>query len=153
MQRGDGKVRAEIVHGDGPPDQLVLPAPTLMPVAAIEHLIGRLEAKAVSFPALMFDAEVLGDALLVEVTEQERGPPRSVRPADKTLAALPAKSWPVFMTFTRGRAQQQQPLFTVSALVFENGVLDRLTVETGLVTVTANLQSLELRTPPNCPRS
>jgi len=37
--------------------------------------------------------------------------------------------------------------------VFDNGVLDRLTVETGLVTVTADLQALEMRPLPNCPRS
>ncbi len=153
VERRDGEVRAEIVRGDGPADQLVLPAPTMMPVAAVEHLVGRLQAKALSFPALMFDAEVLGDAFLVEVTEQEGGPPRASKPGAKGISGLPSKSWPVFMSFTRGRSQQQEPLFTVSALVFENGVLDRLTVETGLVTVTADLQSLEMRPFPSCPRS
>jgi len=57
------------------------------------------------------------------------------------------------MTFTRGREQQQRPLFTVSTQVFDSGVLDHLTVETGLVIITADLQSLEMRTPPVCPRS
>jgi hypothetical protein len=57
------------------------------------------------------------------------------------------------MTFTRGRQQDQRPLFTVSALVFDNGVLDRLTVETGLLSVTADLQALEMRPAPVCPRS
>ena len=67
--------------------------------------------------------------------------------------ALPAgKSWPVFMTFTRGRQQDQRPLFTVSALVFDNCVLDRLTVETGLLSVTADLEALEMRPAPVCPR-
>ena len=36
---------------------------------------------------------------------------------------------------------------------FENGVLDRLTIDTGLVTVTADLQALEMRPVPTCPRS
>ena len=36
---------------------------------------------------------------------------------------------------------------------FESGVLDHLTVETGLVSVTADLQSLEMRRAPVCPRS
>jgi hypothetical protein len=57
------------------------------------------------------------------------------------------------MTFTRGRDQQQRPLFTVSTQVFDSGVLDHLTVETGLVTITADLQSLEMRKAPVCPRS
>lgn len=153
VQRQGGEVKAEIVQAGGSPNQFVLPSPTLMPVAAIDHLVERLQAKAVSFPALMFDAEVLGDAFLIEVIEQERGQLRSGRPADKPVAAPAAKSWPVFMSFTRGRQQDQRPLFSVAALVFENGVLDRLTVETGLVTVTADLQALELRPVPTCPRS
>ena len=57
------------------------------------------------------------------------------------------------MSFTRGREQQQKPLFTLKTQVFESGVLDRLTVETGLVTVTADLVNLEMRKPPTCPRS
>ena len=153
MQRQGGELRAEVVQSGGPPNQFVLPPPTLMPVAAIDHLVGRLQAKAASFPALMFDAEVMGDAFLIDVTEQERSQLRAARPADKPVASPSAKSWPVFMTFTRGRQQDQRPLFTVAALVFENGVLDRLTIETGLVTVTADLQALEMRPIPTCPRS
>ncbi|MBM3650983.1 MAG: DUF1849 family protein [Alphaproteobacteria bacterium] len=153
VQRERGEVRAEILAAGRPPNQVILPPPTLMPVAAIDHLVGRLQAKAVSFPALMFDAEVLGDAFLIEVTEQERHQLRSARPADKPVVTPAANSWPVFMTFTGGRQQDQRPLFTVGALVFDNGVLDRLTIDTGLVTVTADLQALELRPSPSCPKS
>ena len=153
VQRQGGELRAEIVQAGGPPNQFVLPPLTLMPVAAIDHLIERLRANAASFPTLMFDAEVMGDAFLIEVTEQQRSELRAARPADKPMAAPSAKSWPVFMTFTRGRQQDTRPLFSVGALVFDNGVLDRLTVDTGLVTVTADLQSLEMRPVPSCPRS
>ncbi len=153
VQRQGGELRAEIVQPGGPPNQFVLPPPTLMPVAAIDHLIERLRANAASFPAMMFDAEVMGDAFLIDVTEQERSQLRAARPPDKPVTGLPAKSWPVFMTFTRGRQQDTRPLFSVGALVFDNGVLDRLTVETGLITVTADLQSLETRPVPTCPRS
>jgi len=153
VQRTGGETRAEIIHPDGPPSQFALPVPTLMPVAAINHLIDRLRAGAASFPALMFDAEVISDAFLIEVTELGNGRLRGSRPAGKPVTLPNAKSWPAFMTFTRGREQTQKPLFSVTALVFDNGVLDRLTVETGLVTVTADLQSLEMRPAPNCPRS
>jgi hypothetical protein len=153
VQRQGGELKAEILQAGGPPNQFVLPAPTLMPVAAIDHLVGRLQARAASFPALMFDPEVMGDAFLIDVTEQEHSRLRAARPADKPVAAPSVKSWPVFMSFTRGRRQDQRPLFTVGALVFENGVLDRLTVDTGLVTVTADLLALEMRPVPNCPRS
>jgi EipB-like len=153
VQRKGGETRAEIVIAGSPPDQFVLPPPTLMPVAAIDHMIRQLQANAASFPALMFDGEVIGDAFLIDVTEQDRAALRLARPADEPVALPTGKSWPVFMTFTRGRRQDQRPLFTVSALVFDNGVLDRLTVETGLLSVTADLQALEMRTAPVCPRS
>jgi hypothetical protein len=153
VQRKAGETRAEIVLAGSPPNQFVLPPPTLMPVAAIDHLVHQLQANAASFPALMFDGEVIGDAFLIDVTEQDRAALRAARPADQPVAMPTAKSWPVFMTFTRGREQDQRPLFTVSALVFDNGVLDRLTVETGLLSVTADLQALEMRPAPVCPRS
>lgn len=153
VQRQGGELRAEVVQPGSPPNQFVLPPPTLMPVAAIAHLITQLQAKAASFPALMFDAEVMGDAFLIDVTEQQRSQLRAARPVDRPVTSPSAKAWPVLMTFTRGRRQDERPLFTVGALVFENGVLDRLTIETGLVTVTADLQALEMRAIPNCPRS
>jgi EipB-like len=153
VRRKGGETRAEIVTAGSPPNQFVLPPPTLMPVAAIDHLIHQLQANAASFPALMFDGEVIGDAFLIDVTEQDRAQLRAARPADEPVVLPAGKSWPVFMTFTRGRQQDQRPLFTVSALVFNNGVLDRLTVETGLLSVTADLQALEMRPAPVCPRS
>ena len=87
VQRQGGELKAEIVQAGAPPNQFVLPPPTLMPVAAIDHLIERLRANAASFPALMFDAEVMGDAFLIEVTEQQRSQLRAARPADKPVAA------------------------------------------------------------------
>jgi hypothetical protein len=151
VQRAGKELRAEIVSPNGP-KQFVLPSPTLMPVGAINHLIERLGAGATSFPTLAFDAEVIGDAFLVDVTEIDPGVLRGRRPGDGTVA-VPGRSWPVFMTFTRGREQQRKPLFTLKAQIFESGVLDRLTVETGLVVVTADLTRLEMRKAPVCPRS
>lgn len=153
VQKVGGELRAEITQAGAPPSQFVLPASTLMPVAAIDHLIERLRANAAAFPALMFDPEVMGDVFLIDVTQLDDDRLRGPRPMDKPVAVPKGKSWPVFMTFTRGRQQAQRPVFSVTAQVFENGVLDRLTVDTGLVTVTADLQSLEMRPTANCPRS
>ena len=50
VQRKGGEMRAEIVLAGSPPSQFVLPPPTLMPVAAIDHLIQRLQANAASSP-------------------------------------------------------------------------------------------------------
>ncbi|WP_395713194.1 EipB family protein [Reyranella sp.] len=152
VQKRSGETRAEIVLGEGSPQQLVLPPPTMLPVAALDYLIDRLRAKAASFPALMFDGEVISDAFLVDVTEQDRASLRRARPGDR-MSVPHGQSWPVFLSFTRARQQDQRPLFTVQALVYDNGVVDRLTVETGLVSVTADLQSLDMRPAPVCPRS
>lgn len=149
VERSGQEVRAEIVYPSGPA-QFVLPPPTLMPVAAIDYLVERLRAGAAAFPALTFDPEVVGDAFLVDVSESNRLPSRT---DDNPDAGPKGKSWPVFMSFTRGRQQQQRPMFSVNALIYETGVLDRLTVDTGLVQVTADLKSLEMRQSPNCPRS
>ncbi len=151
VQRSGKEMRAEIVSPAGP-TQFVLPPPTLLPVAAINYLIERLGARAASFPALTFDAEVVGDVFLVDVTELNDGDIRPP-PGDKAVILPRTKAWPVFMTFTRGRRQDQKPLFTVKGVVFANGVLDRLTVDTGLVQVTADLQELKMGTIPVCPRS
>jgi len=151
LQRAGKELRAELVTSSGP-QQFVLPSATLMPVGSIDHMIERLRARAASVPALAFDAEVISDAFLVEVTELDPGVLRGFRPGERAIA-VPGRSWPVFMSFTRGRNQQQRPLFTLKTQVFDSGVLDRLTVETGLVTVTADLVNLEMRKPPSCPRS
>lgn len=153
LQRTATETRGEITSASGPPVQLVMPAATLMPVAAIAHLVERLRSGAASFPALMFDAEIINDAFLVEVAALDPAALRLARPTAKPVILPEGKSWPVSLTFTRGRQQQTLPLFTVSALVWDSGILDRLTVDTGLVSVTADIQSLELRKAPNCPRS
>lgn len=151
VQRAGKELRAEI-DSPGGPQQFVLPSPTLMPVTSINHLIERLRAGAAAFPSIAFDAEVINDAFLVETTELDPGVLRGARPGERPVA-VPGRSWPVFMSFTRGREQQQRPLFTLKTQVYESGVLDRLTVETGLVTVTADLIALEMRKPPTCPRA
>jgi hypothetical protein len=152
VERTDKEARVEIVSPAGT-SQLVLPRSTLLPVAALAHMVERLQARAASFPALTYDAEVAGDAFLVEVTELKDGDIRPAPPAERPVDLPKITAWPVFMTFTRGRQQDQRPLFSVKAVVFANGVLDRLTVDTGLVQVAADLQELKTGTFPVCPRS
>lgn len=147
---GGGKFRAEISPPDGP-KHFVLPATTLMPITAIGHLVQRLEAKATAFPALIFDAELLGDVFLVDVTELDADTLRPAPPAQKPVTVPAKRSWPVSMAFTRGREQDQNPLFSVKADIYENGVLDRLTVDTGLLKVSADLHKLQMHKTPACP--
>jgi len=151
VQKTGDQTRVEIMWPNGP-NQFTVPPSTLMPVAGLRHLVERLGAGAGSFPALTFDAEVIADAFLVEVAELDPGVLRPGRPADKPVA-VPGKSWPAALSFTRGRFQDQRPMFSVNALVFDSGVLDRLTVNTGLVSVTADLVALQMHPVPVCPRS
>jgi hypothetical protein len=152
VERQGGELRAEIVYPQSPPRQLPLPPSTLMPVAALQHLIERLRAGTGSFRALTFDAEIIHDAFLVEVTEHDLSSLRPARPIDGRLSLPEGKRRAVHVVFTRGR-QDERPLFDISALAYENGVLDRLTVDTGLLSITADLQALEMRPTPSCPRS
>jgi hypothetical protein len=152
VERQGGELQAEVVYPQGPPRQLPLPSSTLMPVAALQQLIARLRAGSHSFRALMFDAEIIHDAFLVEVTEQDLSSLRPPRPVDGHLSLPEGRRWAFHIAFTRGR-QDERPLFDVSALAYENGVLDRLTVDMGLMSVTADLQALEMRPVPSCPRS
>ena len=151
VKRAGGEMRAEIATPGGP-QQFTLPGSTLLPVASIDHVIERLRARVPSFPTLSFDAEVIGDAFLVDVSELDPGVLRPERPGERPVA-VPGRAWPLLMTFTRGREQQQRPLFTLKTQLFDSGVLERLTVDTGLVTVAADLTQLEMRKPPTCPRS
>lgn len=152
VDRGKGGLRADIASADGP-SRFVLPLQTLMPVAAISHLVDRLRAKATAFPALAFDAEIFGDTFLVDVTELDPGTLRPDPATGKPVTVPAGSSWPVSMTFTRGREQAQNPLFSVAARIYDNGVLDRLTVDTGLLKVSADLQKLEMHKSPTCPSS
>jgi hypothetical protein len=151
VQRAGNDLKADIVSPAGPA-HVVLPSPTLMPVALIEHVIERLRGGPAAFPAVAFDAEGTGEIFRVDVTPLDAGTLRHRRPADKPVT-VPGKFWAASMSFARGRNQEQKPLFTIKAQVFESGILDRLTVETPMATVTADLLALEMRQPPACPQS
>jgi hypothetical protein len=151
VRRIDGETSIDIVSPDGS-QHLVLPPPTLMPVAAVSHLVDRLHAVgAASFPAFMFGAEATGDAFLIDVRELDRDALQAAPPALKPVAVPATRSWAVLMTFTRPRQQDEKPLLSVRARVFNSGVLDRLTVDAGVATVTADLLALEMHEPPVCP--
>lgn len=151
VQRAGDGLEAEIVSPTGPA-HVMLPSPTLMPVAVIEHLIERLRGGPAAFPALAFDAEGTGETFRIDVATLDAGTLRGRRPADKPVS-VPGKFWAASMSFTHGRNPEPKPLFTIKAQVFETGILDRLTVEAPMATVTADLQALEIRKPPTCPPS
>ena len=150
VARAEGETRAEIVSA-GNPAQRSLPGTTLMPVAAVAHLVDRLRSKSGAFPTFIFGAEGMGDAFKVDVKglapEELRKPPR----ADRPVLVPTTQFWPVQMIFRRNGPAEQKPLFSMSAKLFESGVLDRVTVDAGVVTLAADLQALEMHKEPACP--
>jgi hypothetical protein len=148
VQRADGELRAEITSPDGPA-HLRLPPLTMMPVASINYIIDKLRTGTASFPALTFDAQGTNDASRVDVTRIDDHAIRRRPPADKPVD-VPGRSWPVSMSFTKGVNEQQKPLFAFSARLFDSGVLDHVTVNADVVTVSADLQALEMRPLPRC---
>jgi len=149
VQRANGELRVEILSPSGPL-HLVLPPPTLMPVAGISYLTSQLLAGSALVQTPVFGAEASGAAFWVEVKEIN---PESIRPLPPTIkpVSLPAqKFWAISATVAHALEQAQKPLFLLRARIFESGVLDRLTIDTGVFTVTADLETLEMRKAPVC---
>jgi hypothetical protein len=143
----DGALRADIVSPDGPA-RIQLPPLTQMPVATFGTIIGKLRAGAGRFDTVAFDAQSSGDAFRVDVTQIDARAIRRRPPSDKPIA-VPGRSWPVSIAFT-SRAKEQKPLFAFSAQLYETGVLDHVTVETDVVTIAADLKTLDMHPAPSC---
>jgi hypothetical protein len=148
VRRADGELRADIKSPDGAV-HVPLPALTRMPIASIDYIIDRLRGGTASFATLTFDAQGIGEAFRVDVTQIEARALRRRLPSDKPVV-VPGRSWPVQMSFTRGANAQQKPLFAFSARVYETGVLDHVTVDADVVTIAADLGALEMRPSPSC---
>lgn len=151
VARRDSELVVEMAMPDGP-ETAVLPALTLMPVAAVSYLVKRLALGATpSFPLLMFGAEGTGAAFLLDVKELDPGAFQTVPPALKRVDVPSPRSWPLLATVTRAGQSDDKALLSLKARIFASGVLDRLTIDAGPVTVAAYLQALEMHPIPTCP--
>ena len=149
VERADGETRGEIMTPDER-QQVVLPPGTLMPVAAVSHLVDRLLAGVATFPVLLFAPEGT-EAFQLDVKELEPNGLQAPPPTLKPVPVPAARSWAVLATVKRPGRQDQKPLASARARIFNSGVIDRLTVDAGIVTVTADLRALEMHEPPVCP--
>lgn len=151
VARKNGELLVETATPDGP-DKAVLPPMTLMPVAAVSYLISRLSlGVSPLFSLLMFGAEGTVGAYLLEVKELDSGAFQTVPPALKRVDVPSPRSWPLLATVSRAGQPDDKPLLTLKARIFASGVLDRLTIDAGPVTVAAYLQALEMHPLPTCP--
>lgn len=128
-----------------------MPGGTALPVAAIAAAIDRLKAGQTAFSFTIFDPEVTSDVMTVDAgiaSPELLRPPRPASPAGE----LNTQAWPVTIAFTRTRFGGR-PLFTLSMLLYDTGVMDRISVSAGLVTAGADLVSLAMEPRPDCPTS
>jgi EipB-like len=128
-----------------------MPGGTALPVAAIAEAIDRLKAGQTAFSFNVFDPEVTGDVMTVDggiASPDMLRPPRVDSPAGE----LNTQAWPVTLAFSRTRFGGR-PLFTLSMLLYDTGVMDRINVSAGLVTAGADLVSLVMEPRPDCPLS
>lgn len=127
-----------------------LPADIVLPVAGFARIIGALKAGASTFRFTLYDPELTSDGLQLEggvaPVESLRQPPR------ETSKLPPGTTWPVEIAFTRPRAPER-PLFSLTLLMHEGGVLDRLTITTGLIAASADLVAFKPLPRPECPNS
>jgi hypothetical protein len=128
-----------------------MPGGTALPVAAIAAALDRLKAGQTAFSFTIFDPEVTSDVMTVDgglASPDMLRPPRAASPAGE----LNTQAWPVTIAFSRTRFGGQ-PLFTLSMLLYDTGVMDRISVSAGLVTAGADLVTLVMEPRPDCPLS
>jgi hypothetical protein len=147
VQRAGGELRAESQSSDGLV-HVLLPTLTRMPVASIGYVIDRLRAGLASFSMLSFDAQGIGEAFRVDVMQIVDSALRR-RPLSDEPVDVAGRSWPIQMSFKRGG--KDKPIFSLTARLFESGILDRVTVDADVVTVAADLKALEMYPAPSCP--
>jgi hypothetical protein len=146
VQRAGGELHANSMSPDGSAN-IVLPALTRMPVASIGYVIDRLRAGLTSFSTLSFDAQASGEVLRVDVVQIENAELRRRLPSDEPID-VPGRSWPLRMSFMLGA--KDKPLFTLTARLFESGILDYVTVDAEIVALTADLKALKMYASPSC---
>ena len=150
-RRRDNTATANVRYPTGP---LVrdLPSGTQMPVSGLAQAVAWLKRGARSFTVTVFDAEMTGDAIAMEVRTAGAG---EVRARSGPTAGMESagQSWPVAASFIWSRYPQRAPLFTATMIMHESGAPDRLTINSPLLIATADLTAFQVLDPPPCPRA
>lgn len=148
----DGDLTRATIESSDRKGESVLPTSALMPLAAVGDLIRELAAGRTSFSLVSFVAEGGGEVVRFDVKVIDAASLQSTPPAERQVDEPDKRSWPVALTVTRVDAEKQKPLTSIRMQVFETGVLDRLVIDAGPVTVTAYLRGLHMLERPDCPR-
>lgn len=157
-ERISGKATSSAVGGTA---EIMLPARTIdfampggtaLPVTAIARTIDRLKAGQTAFSFTVFDPEVTSDVMTVDAGIASPDMLRAPRVTSPAGELNTAQAWPVTIAFSRTRFGGQ-PLFTLSMLLYDSGVMDRISVSAGLITAGADLVNLVMEPRPDCPLS
>lgn len=149
VQQKDGTIQVDIATSDGP-QLLTLPPRTLMPISGIRHLVTLLNEGATSFSFRILGAEEAGAVLSVDVKRVDISVfpprPRTVKPME-----LPSgEAWSVQMTVSRADPEAAKPSLSIRATILGSGVIERLLVDTDMITLAAYLQAVEMREATPC---
>ena len=127
--------RAEL-QGPAGPQRLSLPAQTFLTASGLRHVIGALQAGRTEFSFRLWDSEIISDVFAVSVTLL--GPDSITKPKSTGLTdgLTGETAWPLHLAFRRARdGQAQAPLFSLTMLLHDTGVISRMTVPLGFVTL------------------
>lgn len=149
LRRNGEEIHGEIAKQEGT-EPLSLPPLTMLPVAALGHLVHRLAEGATSFSMTLFAAEAAA-AFRVDVEQMPLSSLHSAPPSLAPPTSPPTgRSWAVLMTVTRADAQDGKPSLSIRARIFESGVLDQIVVVAGPATITAHLRALDMHAARGC---
>lgn len=118
------------------PQQLTLPPQTFLPASGLRHIIDTLQAGGSEFAFKLWDSEIISDVFSVSVNLLGDDAIARPRPADGGAELLSGRAWPIYLAFRRARdGDAVAPLFSATMLLYENGVIARMAVPLGLVTL------------------
>lgn len=149
LQRDAGTLRW-FTGSAGQKSEKVLPTEALLPTTAVAQLVDKLAAGENSFSVVAFVGDGGGAVLQFDVKTIDLAKLQVTPPAEEHLTGLGNHFWPVGIEVSSIEGGQRKRLASARLQVFDTGVLDRLAVDVGPVTLTAYLKALEMHGTPDC---
>lgn len=136
------------------PARVELPRDVMFPSAHTKRLIEAARAGETTVSVKIYDGsddgETIYDSLAVigKPVERSRADPGLDEAARAALGGL--KSWPMTISYFKGRDSDAQPVYVVTLEMFENGVSRDLKLDFGSLVMRGELKQLSLAAPPQC---
>ena len=129
---------------------LDLPPETILPLGLIPAVIERLLRGAEAFALETFDAEIISDNFLIKgsLLDPQDLPPRFLNGVD--AAKVGARVWPLLLEFNRADRPTDPPMFQTRLRLHETGVISRMVLTYGWVTLGIDLIEFTPLTADSC---